>query len=279
VQPQAFQVLRQIPGGGSVSLAGEQAGHGPPVVLLHGLTATRRNVVQGSRHLIRRGYRLVAYDARGHGASSPAPAPTAYEYRDLIGDLGSVLAALELERAVLVGSSMGAATAMAFALDSPERVPALVQITPGYTGEPRTVPAAWAQMADGLENGGVDAFVDLAQPEGLPDRWSDVAREATRQRMERHEHPRAVAAALRMVPFSSAWDGLERLRSWTAPTLVVGSRDESDPLHPLALAEEYARRLPRGELVVEEEGESPLAWQGARLSKVIGDFLERVGYS
>jgi pimeloyl-ACP methyl ester carboxylesterase len=221
----------------------------------------------------------VAYDARGHGASSAAPEPTAYEYRDLIGDLESVLEARELHRAALVGSSMGAATAMAFALESPERVPALVQITPGYTGEPKTVRAEWAQMADGLEKGGIDAFVDVAQPEGVPERWRDVAREATRQRMERHEHPRAVAAALRVVPFSSAWDGLERLRSCTVPTLVVGSRDESDPLHPLAVAEEYARRLPNGELVVEDEGESPLAWQGARLSKVMGAFLERAGYS
>jgi pimeloyl-ACP methyl ester carboxylesterase len=276
VEPQEFEVLRQIPGGGSVSLAGEQAGEGLPLVLLHGLTATRRNVVQGSRHLVRRGFRLVAYDARGHGASSPAPTPTAYEYRDLVGDLEAVLVELELERAVLVGSSMGAATAMAFALDSPVRVPALVQITPGYTGEARTAAAAWAEMADALERSGVEAFVDLAQPQG---RWRDVAREATRQRMERHEHLLAVAAALRVVPFSPAWDGFGRLRQFEAPTLVVGSRDESDPLHPLAVAEEYARRLPNGELVVEEEGQSPLAWQGARLSKAIGDFLERAGYS
>ena len=44
------------------------------------------------------------------------------------------------------------------------------------------------------------------------------------------------------------------------------------------MAEEYARRLPRGELIVEDEGESPLAWQGAKLSGVIADFLERSGY-
>jgi hypothetical protein len=50
-------------------------------------------------------------------------------------------------------------------------------------------------------------------------------------------------------------------------------------MHPLAVAEEYARRLPHAELVVEDEGQSPLAWQGARLSGVIGDFLARTGYS
>ena len=48
--------------------AGRAPGDGPPVVLLHGLSATRRNVVQGSRALVKRGYRLISYDARGHGA-------------------------------------------------------------------------------------------------------------------------------------------------------------------------------------------------------------------
>jgi pimeloyl-ACP methyl ester carboxylesterase len=279
VEPEQFQVLRQIPGAGSLTLAGESAGEGPPVVLLHGLSATRRHVVQGSRHLIRHGYRLIAYDARGHGASDPAPR---YEYADLVGDLAAVLDRLELERAALVGSSMGAATAMAFALDHPDRVPALVQITPAYTGHARTGDVAeesWERMAAALERGGVDAFVGAAQPDGIPERWREVAREATRQRMERHEHPRAVAQALREVPRSLAWEGLEPLERLDLPVLIVGSRDEADRLHPLAVAREYERRLPRAELVVEDAGSSPLAWQGARLSGVIGDFLERNGYS
>ena len=64
-----------------------------------------------------------------------------------------------------------------------------------------------------------------------------------------------------------------------APVLVVGSQDDADFLHPLGVAQEYCRKLPNCELVVEEKGQSPLAWQGARLSNVIADFLERVGYS
>jgi pimeloyl-ACP methyl ester carboxylesterase len=279
VDPRPFQVLRQIPGAGSLTLEGEILGEGPPVVLLHGLSATRRNVVQGSRHLARRGYRLIAYDARGHGASSPAPN---YEYEDLVGDVEAVLGYLELERAALVGSSMGAATALAFALEHPERVAALVQITPAYNGSARTAAVdgdSWERMAAELERGGVDAFVEVAQPGGLPERWREVAREATRQRMERHEHPEAVAKALRELPGSVAWKGLEPLERLDVPVLIVGSRDEADTLHPLGVAQEYERRLPNAELVVEEKGKSPLAWQGARLSGEIGDFLERVGYA
>jgi pimeloyl-ACP methyl ester carboxylesterase len=275
VRSEAFQVLRQLPGAGSVTLAGESAGDGPPIVLLHGLSATRRNVVQGSRHLPRRGYRLIAYDARGHGASDPAPR---YEYSDLAADLDAVLAHFDLERAALVGSSMGATTAMGFALAHPERVPALVQITPAYTGDARGG-ETWELMASELERGDLDAFARLAQPDGVPERWREVARDATRQRMERHEHPEAVAQALREVPKSIAWTGLEPLEGLELPVLLVGSRDVADPQHPLAVAQEYARRLPRAELVVEEEGQSPLAWQGARLSGAIGDFLERVRYS
>src|SRR5688572_11818241 len=207
----SFQVLRQIPGAGSITLEGETLGEGPPVVLLHGLSATRRNVVQGSRALVKRGYRLISYDARGHGQSSAAPS---YEYGDLVADLEAVLDHLEVERTALVGSSMGAATAMAFALEHPERVPALVQITPAYTGYARTGNAegeAWEKLASALDEG-IDKFVEVAQPPtGLPERWRDVAREASRQRMERHDDLTAVAQALREVPSSVAWKGLDVL--------------------------------------------------------------------
>jgi pimeloyl-ACP methyl ester carboxylesterase len=279
LDPHPFQVVRTLAGGERLVLDGEVAGDGPPVVLLHGLSATRRNVVQGSRALLRRGYRLIAYDARGHGASSPAPA---YGYPELIEDLEAVLAELEIERVALVGSSMGAATAMAFAMRHPDRTAAVVQITPAYNGAARTGnvdDGAWDAMADGLERGGVDAFVDVAQPVGAGEGWKRIAREAVRQRMERHEHPLEIAKALRSVPRSVAWEGLDALRDVEAPVLIVASRDEMDTLHPLAIAEEYERRQPNPELIVEEEGKSPLAWQGARLSGVIADFLERVGYA
>ena len=278
MEPEPFQVARTLPDGGELLLDGEIAGEGPPVVLLHGLSATRRNVVQGSRALLRRGYRLIAYDARGHGASSPAPS---YTYPDLIEDLEAVLAELGVDRVALVGSSMGAATAMAFAMRHPDRAAAVVQVTPAYNGEARTGnvdDGAWDAMASGLEEGGVDAFVDVAQPGDAGEGWRQIAREAVRQRMERHEHPLEVAKALRQTPRSAAWNGLEALAGVQTPVLIVASRDEMDHLHPMAVAREYERLLPNAELVVEDEGKSPLAWQGARLSGVIADFFERVGY-
>jgi 3-oxoadipate enol-lactonase len=258
-----------------VKLAGECAGDGPAIVLLHGLTATRRYVVMGSRKLERCGYRTVAYDARGHGESSPAPEPAAYEYRDLVGDLEAVLERFELDRAVLVGASMGATTAMTFAIENPERVAAVVQITPAYT-QPRSDPdeiAEWERLADGLEQGGVEGFIEAWEPK-MDERWLDMAMKVVRQRLERHRDLRAVASALRVVPRSTAFDGLQDLEWVEAPTLVVGSRDEADPGHPLSVAEAYAARLANAELVVEEPGKSPLAWQGTQLSGEIDRFLQ-----
>jgi pimeloyl-ACP methyl ester carboxylesterase len=262
---------------GGVRLAGEAGGEGPPIVLLHGLTATRRYVLMGSRLLERTGYRLISFDARGHGQSSPAPEPSAYEYTDMVADLEVVLDQAGADRAVLAGSSMGAATAIAFFLAHPERVAALVQITPAYAGHPHDSPEElefWTALSDGLERGGVDGFLDAYRPlVGGP--FADRLLAFTRQRLERHSDLGAVADALRVVPGSSAFEGLDVLDGIDRTALVVGSRDEADPGHPLAVARAYAERLPRAELIVEDEGQSPIAWRGAKLSRAIAGFLER----
>ena len=277
-EPTTFEVPPEADGA-TAKLAGEAVGDGPPIVLLHALSATRHNVVHGSRHLLHRGYRLVAYDARGHGESPPPEDRRAYEYGDLVADLGAVLADLRIERPVLVGVSMGAATAVAFALERADDVAALVQVTPAYTGVPATGSdelREWDRLADALEEGGIERFAEVAS-EGAPERWREHLREATRQRLGRHRHLDAIANALRVVPRSKAFDGIESLDRLDVPALVVGSRDEADSRHPLGVAREYARRLPHAELAVEDEGESPLAWQGARLSRAVADFLERTG--
>ena len=65
-----------------------------------------------------------------------------------------------------------------------------------------------------------------------------------------------------------------RCTTWrrsTAPTVVVADRDEADPGHPLSVGEDYARVIPGARLVVEEPGQSPIAWQGGQLSKVIAE--------
>ena len=260
---------------GAVQLAVARSGAGRPVVLLHGLTATRRYVVMGSRALERGGHRVIAYDARGHGASSPAPEPGAYTYEDLALDLVAVLDASGIERAVLAGASMGAHTALWLALHQPERVAGLVVITPGYDpatqDDPRRL-ARWDALADGLERGGVDGFIAAYGAPAVPERWRDTVETVIRQRMGLHEHPEAVAQALRAVPRSRPFGELEELESISVPATVVASADEPDPGHPQALAEAYAAAIPGSRLVTDEPGKSPVAWQGSQLSRVIAEL-------
>jgi len=263
---------------GEVRLAVSDSGSGVPVVLLHGLTATRRYVVMGSRALERTGHRVLAYDARGHGASTPAPHPDAYTYADLGGDLVAVLEASGIERAVLAGASMGAHTALWLALHAPERVAGLVVITPGY--DPRTHDdpprlARWDALAEGLERGGIDGFLAAYGPPAVAERWRETVLTVIRQRLSLHAHLDAVAQALRVVPRSRPFGELAELEAITVPVTVVASNDEADPGHPQALGEAYAAAIPGAELVLDPPGSSPVAWQGSQLSRVIAGLAER----
>ena len=257
---------------GAVRLAGEEAGDGVPVVLLHGLTATRRYVVMGSKNLERGGHRVVAYDARGHGRSGPAEE---YGYDALAADLLAVLDDRAIDRAMLAGASMGAHTMIRFALDHPERAAALVVITPAF--DPDATDRGlerWDALARGLREGGVDGFIDAYGEPRVPEQFRDTVRTVLRQRLSAHEHPGAVADALSAVPRSEpfgAWDDLARL---DLPVTVVASRDEADPEHPYAVGERYAATIPGARLVSEEPGKSPLAWQGGQLSRVIAETAE-----
>lgn len=255
----------------------EVAGDGPPIVLLHGLTASHRYVVMGSRRLERSGYRVVTYDARGHGAS-PAPADGRFDYDALADDLEAVLDAQGIDRAVLAGASMGAHTAIRYALRRPERVAGLVIVTPAFVpGNERDAAALdrWDRLAAGMEQGGADGFVAAYRFDDVPEAWRDTVRKVTHQRLTVHDDRHAVAAALRGVPRSAPFADFAELEAITAPTVVVGDRDEADPGHPLAIAERYAAAIPNAELVVEEEGKSPIAWQGGQLSQVIAGLAER----
>ena len=256
-----------------LTIHGEVAGEGPAVVALHGLTAARRYVLHGSRTIERSGYRVVAYDARGHGQSDPAPLPSDYRYPDYADDVIAVLDHLGIERAILIGHSMGAHTAARVALSNPNRVAALVLGAPAHLGRPSDNLVRWDGLALGLEQGGPEGMLAALEPLAIPEIWARSLRAVIVQRLGKHLHPGAVADALRATPRSAAFDGLDALAAIRAPTLVVGSRDEVDPDHPLAVAQEYAQRIPGARFAVEAEGEAPLTWRGGALSRTILDFL------
>jgi pimeloyl-ACP methyl ester carboxylesterase len=183
-----------------------------------------------------------------------------------------------VQRAVLAGASMGAHTILRLALEAPERVAALVIITPAYDpdefGDPDSL-ARWDALGEGLRNGGVEGFVEAYGDPGVPEAWRETVFRVIRQRLAAHEHPEAVADAIRATPRSRPFPTIESLAAIDAPTVVVADRDDADPGHPLAIGERYAETIPGAELVVEEEGKSPIAWQGSQLSKIIAGVAER----
>jgi pimeloyl-ACP methyl ester carboxylesterase len=270
-----FEVTR-----GGVTLSGTDAGAGPVVVLAHGLTATRRYVVMGSSALERGGHRVLAYDARGHGTSSPAESPEAYRYEDLGADVEAVLDHAGAGRAVLAGASMGAHTLVWLALHRPDRVAGLIIITPAFSGAEDSDPerlARWDALSDGLRHGGIDGFVAAYGEPKVPERWRETVIKVIRQRLALHEHPDALADALRAVPRSRPFGSLDNLAAIAVPTVVVASSDEADPEHPQAVGEAYADAIPGARLVTDEPGRSPVAWQGSQLSKLIAAVVTDAG--
>ena len=268
---------RQFAAGDHPAIRGEVAGEGAPIVLCHGITATRRYVVHGSRALERAGHAVVSYDARGHGESDPAPEGQGYGYPELVGDLEEVVAtAVGDGPFALAGHSMGAHTAVAYALRHPQRLAGIVVIGPTYTGEISAESLAyWDGLATALEGGGVDGFVDyIDRNQATDSAWRDSVRRFTRERMLRQRHPEALVEALRQVPRSRPFGDLAELESLRVPALIVASHDSADPGHPRQVAEAYADRLPQARLIGEGGGESPLAWQGGKLSREIAAFVQ-----
>ncbi len=267
-EPAGFRVSR-----GEWCVRGESLGTGPPVVLLHGVTATRRYVVHGSRALARAGHRQVTYDARGHGRSDPAPSTEGYSYPELVADLEAVVESeLGEEPFVLAGHSMGAHTAVAYALDHGARLAGVVVIGPVFVGtiDDQAI-ATWDRLADGLESGGVEGFI-AAYDRDLSPEWRGTVLGITRRRMAEHLCPRAVARAIREVARSRPFEAISELDLTDVPALVVASHDDADPGHPYSVAAAYAESLPRARLISEERGASPLAWQGGRLAREIAAF-------
>jgi pimeloyl-ACP methyl ester carboxylesterase len=254
---------------GGVTLSAEEGGEGSPVVLLHGLTATRRYVVMGSKALERAGHRVVLYDARAHGQSEGGDD---YSYDQLARDLLAVLDDRGIDKPTLAGASMGAHTITKFALTHPDRVAGLVIMTPAYAPERDPGLERWDRLANGLRTGGVDGFVEAYGTPKVPEKWHDTILRVLHQRLSAHAHPDALADALSAVPRSRPFEAWEDLAAIEAPTIVVASRDEVDPEHPYDVGERYAEAIPNAELVSEDEGDSPLAWQGAQVSKVIAEL-------
>ena len=117
----------------------EVSGSGDPVVLIHAFSVDRRMWAPQIAALERR-FRVIRYDLRGHGNSAAPSEP--YAPHD---DLRSVLDALGVSRATLIGLSAGSTLAIDFAIAYPDRVRKLVLASPGLNGHVPSPPLTWTQ--------------------------------------------------------------------------------------------------------------------------------------
>ena len=120
----------------------------------------------------------------------------------------------------------------------------------------------------------MEGFIEAYGEPRVPSAWRETVLKVIRQRLALHEQPEAVADALSAVPRALPFQRLDELAEVSVPTVVVGSSDEPDPEHPQALAQAYARAIPRARLITDEPGRSPIAWQGSQLSKVIASVAQ-----
>ena len=163
----------------------------PALVLLHGITSSALSQADAIGHWAARGYRVVAVDARGHGLSPRwTPAELERAGQVLVDDVVAVLEDLDVERRgraalglgappppVLIGHSMGAATAMVVGARRPGLVRGLVLIDPARYGA-RTPAELLAGLAGATEGWRVEAgrerWREVVGPDGEAGRRSDA---------------------------------------------------------------------------------------------------------
>jgi pimeloyl-ACP methyl ester carboxylesterase len=205
----------------------ESNGSGSAVVLLHGglldCTTWDREFerLAGS-------YRVVRFDARGHGRSSIQQGE--YSHGE---DLVALLDGLAIERAVLVGLSLGGRTAIDVAIAHPERVAGLVGVAPGMSGWRFRDPVLqenWQKQAEAARAGDTDGYAEwfLRSWTDGPKRTPDVVDPVVRERVRRLalsnlERSATASGHLREV------GAVDRVSEIRAPTLaLVGELDMSD---------------------------------------------------
>ncbi len=238
-----------------LEIAYEVVGAGPPLVMLHGATTSPHITFEAQIPSLADAFRLYLPDARGHGATR-WDAADGFRAEWLVDDLEGFVGALGLRTFHLMGFSMGALTALAFATQAPERVRTLVLIGMVPAREPRA--AVTARMMDPVR---------IVRDE--PTWAADLARrfDATQGIGAWQRLLRAIAEDVATQPLLSPAE----LRAVTPPTLVAcGDRD---PFVPVGQAWELARQVRDGRLfVAPESGHDVLTRRPALVLEALRDF-------
>jgi 2-succinyl-6-hydroxy-2,4-cyclohexadiene-1-carboxylate synthase len=217
-----------------IELNVEAAGEGRPLLLLHGFTG---DVSSWSFLAGLEGVTRIAVDIIGHGNSDSPATPERYSMAHAVRDLEAVLDACGVDKATVLGYSMGGRLALHFALDTPHRVEALIleSASPGLE-DPRERDSrveADNALADRIEREGIEAFVDYWQSIPLFASQSGLPVEIFEAQRNRRlgQTPTGMAHSLRGMGAGRQSYLMARLGEIETPTLLLAG----------ALDERYAR--------------------------------------
>jgi 3-oxoadipate enol-lactonase len=257
-----------------VDLAVRDTGTGTPFLWGHGLTSSmsaedQMGVMTPQPDPER--FRLIRYDARGHGDSTGTTEVADYPYPELARDQLALADALGLDRFITGGASLGTGTALHVAAQAPERVLALVLMIPPTGWEGRRERAGFYEASGNfVTEHGIDAFIELAEKEPIApvfEPFADQLQAAVRGRYEPFD-PAVLSALLRGVGPSDL-PSKEAIATIPVPTLILAW--EGDPVHPESTAETLAELIADTETHVAPSLREVLAWPD-----LIRAFLDRV---
>jgi 3-oxoadipate enol-lactonase len=189
-------------------------------------------------------FRVVRFDARGHGRSPVPPGP--YSLDDLVDDVVGLLDRLEVPRAHVVGLSLGGMTAMRLAIRDPARVDRLALLCTAARLGP---PAIWAERAALVRAEGMGPVAAVVVTRWLTEehRKSDPAYAAKIVAMVEANPVEGYASSCAAVEHM---DLRAELPAIAAPTLAIAGAD--DPVTPPALLEEIVAKVAGSRLAVVE---------------------------
>ncbi|MGP8205313.1 MAG: alpha/beta fold hydrolase [Acidimicrobiales bacterium] len=253
-------------------------GGGGAIVLLHGLGGDLDQLWGATDGEVGgRPVPVLAADARAHGQTQMAELGR-LNFEVLAQDVTSLVDRLQLgPKLVLVGVSMGAATALALALSEPQRVHGLVLVRPAWLNErwPKNL-AAFGEIARLLrQNGPVDGRARF-QASSLYQDVNAISPSTAASLLDQFDKPFALSRVRRLedLPGSVPYDRPGTVRAVRVPTLVVGA--PGDPVHPVQFAEELATLVPGGRLALITPRDLSLERNLADLRQAVNGSLARL---
>jgi 3-oxoadipate enol-lactonase len=254
-----------------IEIGYDVTGEGPWLVLNHPLGLDRTMWFQQTP-VLAEGYSVLTWDARGHGESTTTPGP--YDFDLISRDLIGLMDALSIDRAALVGLSMGGGTAMNAAADHPDRVSALVLCDTSAWYGPDSE-RNWRERAEGIIDNGIESIRVVQAGRWFSDSFRSREPEVTDRILDllMSANLQGYLATMEALGQLDLRASLERIE---CPTLVVVGRD--DPATPLSMAEEINRGI-RGSRLVALDGARHLlpVERPDEFNQLVLEFLKGAG--